>query len=411
MILDVIPRFALPYGPGDVFAAVVSLFNDRIPAPVPFRELFGDGAYFWTGSGRQALWLTLKALGLKSGAGVAISLFNDLSISSAVAGADCRPVYVDVEERTLSMDSDSLAAARGRFEAVVVGHLFGNVADLNRIRDAAGPVPLIEDTVHAPLSHFDGRDVGQFGVACFHSFASTKYWPAGGGGLLVVRDRSLADRVGEEVRHLHRPSPGDEWKNLFLQVAKAIVFSRTLYGTAGLPFRTRAEARAFLEPALNRKQIHRHQAAVAIRQASRFRERVERQRRNSLYLLSLLDKAEGIVLPREQPGTQYNYHLFTVLVSDAQERDAIASAMLKQGIDTSRIWHDIVPHCRRLGYTDGCPVSESVPERMMTLPNYASLSPKDIERVAKAFLFALRHYRSRSHARTARLPVGTSEPS
>jgi dTDP-4-amino-4,6-dideoxygalactose transaminase len=340
---------------------------------------------------------------------VAISLYNDLSISTAVAGADCRPVYIDVEERTLNMDADSLAAARGQFEAVVVGHLFGNVADLKRIRDAAGPVPLIEDTVHAPLSRFDGRDVGHFGVACFHSFASTKYWPAGGGGLLVVRDRSLADRVGEEVRQLRRPSPGDEWRNLFLQVAKAIVFSRALYGVAGLPFRTWAEAKAILEPALSHKQIHRHQASVAIRQALRFRERVERQRQNSLFLLSLLEEAEGIVLPREQPGTQYNYHLFTVLVADARERDAIASAMLRQGAETSRIWHDIVPHCRKLGYTEGCPVAESVPGRMMTLPNYASLSHKDIERVAKEFLFALRQYRSRSDARTARLPLGDDE--
>jgi len=392
--LNAIPRFALPYSLADTFAAVGSLFRDRIPAPDPFRELLGEGVYFWTASGRQALWLTLRALNLKPNCGVAIPLFNDLSISTAVAGAGCRPVYIDIEERTLNMDPDSLAAARGRFEVVVVGHLFGNVADLKRIRQAAGSAPLIEDTVHAPLSRLDGRDVGHSGVACFHSFASTKYWPAGGGGLLIVRDTPLACRVREEVRVLQRQSPAAEWKNLFLQTAKAIVFSRALYGVAGLPFRAWAESRAILEPALSFKQVQRHQAAVAIRQALRFRERVRRQRENSLYLLSLLERAEDIVLPREWPGAQYNYHLFTILAADTKERNAIAATMLRHGVDTSRIWHNIVDHCRRLGYTGGCPAAESVPGRMMTLPNYASLSRKDMDRVARVFLSALREHRS-----------------
>jgi len=142
MRLNVIPRFAVPYNLGDQYAAIVSLFHGSIPAPDPFRELLGEGEYFWAASRRQALWLTLRALKLNPGCGVAISLFNDLSVSTAVAGAGCRPTYIDVEERTLNMSPDSLAAAQGRFEVVVLGHLFGNVADLRRIRQSAGPALL-----------------------------------------------------------------------------------------------------------------------------------------------------------------------------------------------------------------------------------------------------------------------------
>ncbi len=395
MNLNVIPRFAVPYSFGDQLAAVVSLFRNRIPSPEPFHELLGAGELFWTASGRQALWLLIRALRLRPGCGVAITLYNDLSISTAVVTGGCRPVYVDTEERTLNMDPDALAAARGSYEVVVVGHLFGNVADLKRIRQVTGPTVLIEDTVHAPLSRLDGRDLGQFGVASFHSFASTKYWTAGGGGLLVVRDQSLARRVDEEVKLLQKPSAVAECKNLLMQTAKAIVFSRTLYGLAGLPFRSWAEPHALLEPALGLARIQRHQATVAIRQASRFRERVRRQRENSLHLLSLLDQAEDIVLPRERPGTEYNYHIFTVLMADSQERNAVARIMLGQGIDTSHIWHNVVDHCRYLGYTGGCPVAESVIDRSMTLPNYASLSREDVERVANRFLSALRQHRSR----------------
>ena len=391
--VNAIPRFALPYGFGDLLAAVTALLRDELPSPDPFGDLLGNGEKFWTSSGRQALWLAILALDLEPGSGIAVPLFNDLSVSTAVVEAGCRPVFIDITEKTLTMDPASLAAARGQFSAVVAVHLFGNVADINKIREAAGPVPLVEDTVHAPLSRLDGREVGEFGFACFHSFASTKYWPAGGGGLLVVHEPRAARRVSEEVRLLKRQSSIDEWRNLFLQVAKTVAFRRPMYGTIGLTIRSWSEKKAILEPVLSRKQIQRHHAAVAIRQALRFRERVIRQRENSLYLLSLLQEAEGVVLPYEWPGSTYNYHIFPVLMSDERERYGVASAMLKRGVDTSRIYSDVISHSRKLGYQDGCPVSESVAARLLTLPNYASLSRADIERVAEAFLRALGQYR------------------
>ena len=391
--INVIPRFALPYGPGDLLAAAAALFRARPPWPDSFAKVLGKGEKFWTSSGRQALWLALKGLDLKPGSGVAVPLFNDLSVPTAVVRAGCRPIFIDLTERTLTMDPGSLAAARGQFSAVVAVHLFGQVADLNQIRQAAGPVPFIEDTVHAPLSRLDGHEVGEFGVASFHSFASTKYWTAGGGGLLVVHDPEVARRVAKEVQFLKRQSPMDEWKNLLQQVVKAFLFHRPMYGILGLPIRSWAEKRAFLEPVLSRKQIQRPHAAVALRQALRFRERVARQRQNSLYLLSLLQGAEGVVLPWEWPGAAYNYHLFPVLMANLRERDAVAAAMLTHGIDTSHLYSDSIDHSRKLGYQGGCPVAESVAARMMTLPNYASLSRTDIERVARAFLQALRQCR------------------
>jgi len=391
--VNVIPRFALPYGPGDLLAAAAALFRTQTPCPDPFGKVLGPGEKFWTSSGRQALWLAIKALDLEPGSGVAVPLFNDLSVSTAVVRAGCCPIFIDISERTLTMDPVSLAAARGQFSAVVAVHLFGQVADLKQIREAAGPVPLIEDTVHAPLSRLNGQEVGEFGVASFHSFASTKYWTAGGGGLLVVRDPKVARRVAEELRLLERQSICDEWRNLLLQGAKAIVFRRPVYGILGILIRSWAERRAFLEPVLSRKEIQRPHAAVALRQALRFRERVARQRENSLYLLSFLQGVEGVVLPSEWPGAVYNYHLFPVLMADERERDAVAAAMLTQGVDTSHLYSDSIDHSRKLGYKGGCPVSESVAARLVTIPNYASLSRTDIERVARTFLQALRQCR------------------
>ncbi len=109
--LDIIPRFALPYSPGDFVAALGALCRRRIVSPAPFDALFGAGEKFWAGSGRQALWLVLKALRLPPGSGVAIPLYNDLSVSTAVVKAGYRPVFIDVSESSITMAPAFLAGS------------------------------------------------------------------------------------------------------------------------------------------------------------------------------------------------------------------------------------------------------------------------------------------------------------
>jgi dTDP-4-amino-4,6-dideoxygalactose transaminase len=400
--LHSIPRFALPYTVGDFGAGLIALFG-RVPPPAAFG-LLGNSPKFWTRSGRQALRLLLTALRLEPGSGVALPLFTDPSLVSAIAAAGHRPVFVDVDPQTLTMDPRSLDAAAGRFSAVVIVHLFGQVADIPGLLASAGNVPVIEDTAHAPLSFLNGTMAGEFGVASFYSFASTKYWPAGGGGLAVVHDPELATRLDPMVQSLPAPSRMRDLHTLLLQGAKSAVFSRGLYGVFGKPLRRRAEKWALLEPRLEIMAIQPSHAACACRQVCRFVARVERQRANSLRLLSQLDGAEGVVLPRERQGARYNYHLFPVLLRDASERAAVAAAMWTQFIDTSTIYSGSIEECRKFGYRGGCPVAESVAGRLITLPNYANLSNLEIDAVAQVFLRSLRACRSARH----RLPQSAS---
>src|SRR5437762_8866963 len=68
--------------------------------------------------------------------------------------------------------------------------------------------------------------------------------------------------------------------------------------------------------------------------------------------------------------------------------------MWKQFVYTSTIYSGAVDVCRRFGYTNGCPVAESVADRLLTLPNYADLSDGEIDRVAQAFLSSLKAWRT-----------------
>ena len=390
--LNSIPRFALPYSPGDFVTALLALLHDA-PPPDAFG-LLGSSPKFWTGSGRQALRLLLAALDLEPESGVALPLFTDPSLAHAIAAAGHRPVFIDVDPQSLTMDPKSLDSAAGKFSAVIIVHLFGQLADVPRLLAAAGNVPVIEDAAHAPLSFLNGKMAGEFGLATIYSFASTKYWPAGGGGLAVVHDAQLAGRMAGAVNALATPSRIREFRALMLQAAKSAVFRRQLYGFLGKPMRRWAEEWALLEPSLDMTAIQRSQAAAARRQAFRFASRVERQRANSLRLLSRLAGTDDVVLPCERPGARYNYHLFPVLLHDRRERAAVGAAMWKQFVDTSTIYSEVVDKCKGLGYRGGCPVSESVASRLITLPNHAALSNQEIDAVAQIFLSSLRACRS-----------------
>jgi dTDP-4-amino-4,6-dideoxygalactose transaminase len=207
-----------------------------------------------------------------------------------------------------------------------------------------------------------------------------------------------------------------ELKALLLQAAKAAVFNRRLYGVFGRPMRRWVEKWALLEPGLDLKVIQRAHAAVACRQALRFPERVEQQRANSLRLLSQLTDTEDVILPRERPGARYNYHLFPVLLRNHTERAAVRAAMWKRFVDTSTLYSGVVEVCRKFGYRGGCPVAESVADRLITLPNYAGLSESDIDTVAQVFLSSLTACRSTRPGHPVmgfgdRSPVQEKEPS
>ena len=399
--LNCVPRFALPYTPTDFVAGLGALFHD-VSLPTAFG-LLGDSPKFWTSSGRQALRLILTALGLRPGSGVALPLFTDPSLVSAIIAAGHRPVFIDVEPRYLTMDPKSLEAAQGTFGALVAVHLFGQMADMPSLLAAAQSVPVIEDAAHAPLSYLNGRMAGSFGIASFYSFASTKYWPAGGGGLAVVNDATLARKLARSTESLFPTSRLRELRNLILQSAKAAAFSRHLYGFLGRPIRGWADKWALLEPRLDLNAIQRPWAAVASQQTEGFALRVELQRTNSLRLMSRLSQIKDVVLPQERPGARYNYHLFPVLLRDGQERVAVRAKMWDRFVDTSMIYSDVVKHCRRLGYRGNCPVAESVVDRLVTVPNHASLTPNDIDGVARIFLSSLHAWRN-TQRRDARIP-------
>ncbi|MEO0692964.1 MAG: aminotransferase class I/II-fold pyridoxal phosphate-dependent enzyme, partial [Pseudomonadota bacterium] len=176
------------------------LFRYTAPADAPvslleaeFAQMMGAKYALAVASCSAALFLSMKALGLKPGAKVLIPAFTFAAVPSAVVHADCVPVLVEVGENYRIDMADFEAKLTGDIDAVLISHMRGHTSDMDAIMalaDAAG-VPVIEDAAHSLGTVWDGRKIGTIGrVGCF-SFQSYKLVNAGEGGILISDDAEL----------------------------------------------------------------------------------------------------------------------------------------------------------------------------------------------------------------------------
>jgi aminotransferase EvaB len=146
-----------------------------------------------------ALILAMQAVGCQAGSEV-VTVANAGAYSSVAAAlVGCRVVYADVDATTLLMSADTLQAAIGPdTRAVVVTHLYGNVADVEAIAQLCRPrgIAVIEDCAQAIGGAAGGRKVGTFGdIAAFSFYPTKNLGAAGDGGAIVTQDPALARRV------------------------------------------------------------------------------------------------------------------------------------------------------------------------------------------------------------------------
>ncbi|MEV4702043.1 DegT/DnrJ/EryC1/StrS family aminotransferase [Actinoplanes sp. NPDC049316] len=165
----------------------------------------GAGHAVGVANGTDALELTLLALGIGAGDEVVVPANTFIATAAAVVRAGATPVFTDVDPDTLLLTPELLAAAlTPRTRAVMVVHLYGNVADLDgieRVARAAG-IHVVEDAAQAHGAGRDDRRAGSAGVAgCFSFYPGKNLGALGDGGAVVTGDPELAERVRALANH------------------------------------------------------------------------------------------------------------------------------------------------------------------------------------------------------------------
>jgi dTDP-4-amino-4,6-dideoxygalactose transaminase len=145
-------------------------------------------------NGSHALEIILRNLGVAPKTEVILPAYAPVSTGMVVLMLGATPVFVDVQQDSMTLDPMLLEdAITANTKAIVAVHLNGvanNIIDLANIAKRFN-IPLVEDCSHAHGASFKGKRVGSFGVAGAFDFHSSQMISGGEGGMIVTNDRNL----------------------------------------------------------------------------------------------------------------------------------------------------------------------------------------------------------------------------
>jgi dTDP-4-amino-4,6-dideoxygalactose transaminase len=323
----------------------VAVFTDQ------FSGLLGARHCIATGNGTDALFISLKALGIGAGDEVITPAFSWISSAETISLCGAKPVFADVHRDTYTLDPSAIELyITSRTKAVIVVHLYGQAADMGAIVSICkkNNLLLIEDCAQAHLTRDGDQYAGTFGDAAAFSFYPTKNLGAyGDAGCIVTNDGSIAERIRRLSNHgaLEKDDHLIEGLNSRMDTIQAAILSAKL-------------------PHLKSWNAKRSQHA-------------------SEYCDGLKEVSE-IVVPAVRPGTTHTFHLYVIR---AQRRDALKDFLKEREIQTiihyPSALHNL-PAYRHLGYSaSDFPVSSRLQQEVLSLPVYPELTTGQIAYVCE----------------------------
>lgn len=179
---------------------------------------FGNARCFTLAKGRVGLYVGLRAMDLPKPKGSKVMMpgYTCMVVPSAVQFAGLEPAYLDIDPDTYNISPGLLGNVTDPPSALIVQHTYGIPCEMDAISDWAESrgIPVIEDCCHSFGSRFEGKLCGTFGKFAFMSGQWNKPFSTGLGGMLLVNDEKLADRVAEIIER-EAVAPG-RLKNLLL---------------------------------------------------------------------------------------------------------------------------------------------------------------------------------------------------
>jgi dTDP-4-amino-4,6-dideoxygalactose transaminase len=320
-----------------------------------FAAYCGAGECIALNSGTSALHLALLAAGVGPGDEVVTVPFTFVASVAAVLYTGARPVLVDIDPRSFTMDPAAIEAAiTPRTKAILPVHLYGQPADMDPITEVARRhgLVVIEDAAQAHGAKYKGRPVGSIGdIACFSFYPGKNLGAYGEGGAVTTSNSEYAGTIrmlrdwGQDRKYHH-----------------------VLRG-----FNYRMEA---------------FQGAI-LRVKLRHLERWNEARRAIVGKYNQLLAGSSVERPTEMPWARHVYHLYTLRTN---HRDTLQRALQQKGIPTG-IHYPVPVHLQpayaNLGYGRlSLPQSEKAANEVLSLPLYPEMTDDQIQTVSQALTLA-----------------------
>lgn len=307
-------------------------------------------------NGHMAIELSLQAMNLQGE--VITTPYTFASTTHAIVRNGLTPVFCDINPIDFTIDVTKMERLiTDRTCAIVPVHVYGNICNIEEIEKLAQKYELkvLYDAAHSFGETYKGKGVGNFGDASCFSFHATKVFNTIEGGAVSYKDPELGRKLYELKNFgIHGPEEVDAVG----ANAKMNEFCAAM-GLCNL---------RHVDDEISKRQVV----------AERYRERLE--------------NIEGLQLNVNQPEVKSNYAYFPVIFDEkvyGASRNEVFEALAKNGIGARKYFYPLTNTfaCFNKKFNvDETPVARSIAKRVLTLPLYADLSIRDVDRICDIIL-------------------------
>lgn len=305
-----------------------------------FRDLIGTKHCVSCANGTDAIYVTLKALGVGPGDEVITTAHSWIATSETITQTGARVAFVDTEEDYFCLDPAKLEAAiTPKTKGIIVVHLFGQSADMDAIMAIAEKNGLwvIEDCAQSHLATHRGRKVGTMGIAGTFSFYPGKNLGAmGDAGCIVTNDDKINDFACLYARH------GGKGNHLIEGI---------------------------------NSRMDGIQAAVINVKMKRIEEWTSARRAAADRYDAMFAGVAGIVTPPRRPDSEHVFHLYVIRIND---RDGLQAHLNAAGVGSVINYPRALPYYEAYNYLgasdEDFPVARKHSETILSIPLFPEIT-------------------------------------
>jgi len=322
----------------------------------------------------SALYLSLKALGIKKNDEVIIPDLTFAATANSVLQTGATPVLADINEKTLNISAESIIKNISRkTKAIIPVHLAGTPCDMQKIMRIArsNSLKVIEDCAHGIGTSYNKKHVGNFGNAGCFSFYPTKNLTTIEGGMVITNDKKIAD---------------------FIQLARNHGMSRSLMSrySAGKPWEYDIKDIGY------NYRLDDIRSALGISQLQKLTMLNKKRLIAFRYYNKGLKNMPGLIVPNEKNFKNNSCHLYIIrITSEAKiSRDKLFYSLQKKGIGSSvhyKPLHEFTLFRKKGISRNSLSISKRIYKEILSLPMYPQLARSTQDYVIKSikniFLF------------------------
>ena len=306
-------------------------------------------------SGTSALHAVLLGYDINQKHDVIVPSFTFVATVNSVINANAHPLFADIEETTFGLDPELLSKhVTEKTKAVIpvdYGGLSCKIFDI--LENAkANHMLVIEDAAESLGSKINNEQVGSQSDAAIFSFCGNKVLTTGEGGAIVTNDKGIFEKI-KLIRSHGRIDKTNYFENT----------SGSEYVGTGHNWRMSTIT-----------------AVLGLSQLRKLEKLIKRRRSNAEYISSKLSKFSQIITPKEPPGYEHSFQMYTIRLPNKQIRDGLHDYLIKKRI-FSKVYFEPVHKMSfyRKKNPEVLPITEKISEQVLTLPMYPNMENEEKE--------------------------------